>query len=66
MQLITVPVKAATPSKYRGEISVRWEGCDTLDVTVAATILLHYLAMYCRSLNEILNKFRLYLKCCGV
>jgi hypothetical protein len=36
--LFAVPVRAATPSKSRGEISVRGEGCDTPSVTVAGTM----------------------------
>jgi hypothetical protein len=39
VQLFTVSVRAATPSKSRDEISVRGEGCDTPSVTVAATML---------------------------
>jgi hypothetical protein len=39
--LITVPVRAATPSKSLGEISVIREGCDTPGVTVVA-IVSHY------------------------
>jgi hypothetical protein len=35
--LVTVPVRAAAPSKSQDEISVRGEGCDTTSVTVAAT-----------------------------
>jgi hypothetical protein len=38
VRLFAVPVRAATPSKSRGEISVRGEGCDTPSVTVAGTI----------------------------
>jgi hypothetical protein len=39
VQLFTISVRAATPSKSRDEISVRGEGCDTPSVTVAATML---------------------------
>jgi hypothetical protein len=38
VQLFVVSVRAATPSKSRGEISVRGESCDTPSVTVAATM----------------------------
>jgi hypothetical protein len=38
VQLFTISVRAATPSKSRDEISVRGEGCDTPSVTVAATV----------------------------
>jgi hypothetical protein len=38
MQLFTISVRAATPSKSQDEISVRWEGCDTPSVTVAAIV----------------------------
>jgi hypothetical protein len=38
VRLFAVPVRAATPSKSREEISVRGEGCDTPRVTVAATM----------------------------
>jgi hypothetical protein len=38
MQLFTVSVRVATPSKSQGEISVRGEGCDTPSVTIAATV----------------------------
>jgi hypothetical protein len=33
-----VPIRAATPSKSEGKISVRGEGCDTPSVTVAAKV----------------------------
>jgi hypothetical protein len=33
-RLFIVPVRAATPSKYRDEISFRGEGYDTLGVTI--------------------------------
>ncbi len=38
MRLFVVPVRAATPSKSRDEISVMGEGCDTTSVTVVATV----------------------------
>jgi ribosomal protein S4 len=38
MQLFAVSVKAATPFKSRGEISVKGEGCDTPSITVVATM----------------------------
>jgi hypothetical protein len=38
VRLFDVPVRAATPSKSRGEISVREEGCDTPSVSVSATM----------------------------
>jgi hypothetical protein len=39
VQLIIVPVRAATPSKSQDEISVMGEGCDTPGVTVAVMML---------------------------
>jgi hypothetical protein len=39
VQLFTISVRAATPSKSRDEISVRGEGYDTPSVTVVATML---------------------------
>jgi hypothetical protein len=38
VQLFTIPIRAATPSKSQGEISVRGEGSDTPCVTIAATV----------------------------
>jgi hypothetical protein len=38
VQLFTVSVSAATPSKSRDEISVRGEGCDTPSITIIATV----------------------------
>jgi hypothetical protein len=38
VQLFTVSIRAATPSKSQDEISIRGEGCDTPGVTVAATV----------------------------
>jgi hypothetical protein len=38
VQVFTVSVRAATPSKSQDEIFVRGEGCDTPSVTVAATV----------------------------
>jgi hypothetical protein len=38
VQLLTVSVRTATPSKSREEISVWEEGCDTTSVTVAAKV----------------------------
>jgi hypothetical protein len=38
MQLFIVSIRDATPSKSRGEISIRGEGCDTPRVTVIATV----------------------------
>jgi hypothetical protein len=38
VQLFIVSVRAATPSKSQDEISVRGKGCDTLSVTVVATV----------------------------
>jgi hypothetical protein len=38
VRLFAVPVRAATPSKSRGEISVRGEGRDTPSVSVSATM----------------------------
>jgi hypothetical protein len=38
VQLFVVPVRTASPSKSRDEISVRGEGCDTPSVTVVATM----------------------------
>jgi hypothetical protein len=39
VRLFVVPIRPATPSKSRDEISVRGEGCDTPSVTVAAIVL---------------------------
>jgi hypothetical protein len=39
VQLFTVSVRAAAPSKSRDEISVRGEGSDTPSVTVTTTVL---------------------------
>jgi hypothetical protein len=36
--MLTMSVRAATPSNSRGEIFVRGEGCDTPSVTVATTV----------------------------
>jgi hypothetical protein len=38
VRLFVVPVRTVSPSKSRGEISVRGEGRDTANITVAATI----------------------------
>jgi hypothetical protein len=38
VRLFVVPVRTATPSKSRDEISVRGEGCDTPSTTIAATV----------------------------
>jgi hypothetical protein len=38
VQLFSVSVRAATPSKSQGEISVKGEGCDTPSVTVASIV----------------------------
>jgi hypothetical protein len=38
VQLFTVSVRVATPSKSRDEISVSGDGCDIPSVTVAATV----------------------------
>jgi hypothetical protein len=38
VRLFLVSVRAVTPSKSQGEISVKGEGCDTPSVTVAATM----------------------------
>jgi hypothetical protein len=38
VRLFAVPVRAATPSKSRVEISVRGEGCDTTNVTIATIV----------------------------
>jgi hypothetical protein len=38
VRLFAVPVRATTPSKSRGKISVRGEGCDTPSVTIAGTV----------------------------
>jgi hypothetical protein len=54
VQLFTIPIRAATPSKSQGEISVRGEGSDTPCVTIAATVFEQCLAMYFESLNEAL------------
>jgi hypothetical protein len=40
-----VLVRIAAPSKSRGEISVRGEGCDTPSVTVVARMAKQYLTM---------------------
>jgi hypothetical protein len=37
VRLFSVPIRTATPSKSRVEISVSGEGCDTPSVTVVAT-----------------------------
>jgi hypothetical protein len=42
--IVRCSCRVATPSKFQVEISVRGEGCDTRDVTVAAIVL------YCISL----------------
>jgi hypothetical protein len=54
MQLFIVSIRAATPSKSRGEISIRGDGCDTPRVTVIATVSEWQLTMYFGSFNEIL------------
>jgi hypothetical protein len=38
VRLFAVPVRATTPSKSQGEISIRGEGCDHPSVTVAAIV----------------------------
>jgi hypothetical protein len=38
VRLFAVSVRTTTPSKSRDEISVRGEGCDTPNVTVASTV----------------------------
>jgi hypothetical protein len=66
VRLLAVPVRTASPSKSQDKISVKGEGCDTLGVTVVATVFIQCLTMYCRSLNETLVWFSLYYKCCVV
>jgi hypothetical protein len=38
VQLFVVPVRAATPSKTQGEISIRGVGCDTSSVNIEVTV----------------------------
>jgi hypothetical protein len=66
VQLFTVSVGAAAPSKSWDEISVRGEGCDTPSVTVSATVPKHQLIMYFGSLNEILARLGCTEKGCMV
>jgi hypothetical protein len=46
MRLFAVPIRAATPSKSQGEISIREEGYDTPSVTVVAIVFKQCLTIY--------------------